>query len=480
MSLMLMNADLRGCPASMRTSLRCAIVGTHAWDLAMKAGMGRDSPSRSVFCCRSGSRLLGVAGIVLALLVALPEGSSAREPSASPVSLGALRKAVLANEAKAALIRMEYKVSYEESGGPPPSLTEIEAGVATHSHSVYAQDGVRVHHTTSDYADAKWLRGWVSVVDGEVHKRSILPDLMWGRIDRIETFSWPNVCPSWLGFRLFKYRLSELLVPAHASVQQEHATVGGRQAAIVKIEYPGQKAYALVWMDLERGMPLRIERYYSDGESGEYYRGGLVEAIKLHQLPNGGWIPVQGIGRQHIKKPDFELRNVLRVVVDVNSISIDKKDIPDSLFDIQFPPGAKVENGIVGVVVPGDLHLESLSRELLPLYSTVSADQDYRYRERLPTRSMPTGGGEAGHRSVRGLAHRPTRQRPVSRGDHHHDDRSQVPRGLHPLRRDREADGVGENPHAFSAERVRVCTCDPCVLKRPSSANRPTRPAKIC
>ncbi len=302
---------------------------------------------------RFESRASRVAGRVLALLSLSLAGASAQEAPASPVSLEALREAVLANEAKAALIRMEYRVSYEESGGPPPSPEQIEAGLATHGHSVYAQDGARLHHTRSDYADAKWLRGGINVVDGEVHKQSILPDLMWGRIDRIETFNWASVCPAGLGFRPFnnKYRLSELLVPAHASVQEDCVTFEGRPAAVVKAGYPGENFYALIWMDLERGMPLHIEYRYPNKEGGGYHRGWMVEGIKLHRLPNGGWIPVQGIGRQHIKRPEFELHNVLHVVVDVNSISIDKKDIPDSLFDIQFPPGAKVENGIVGPAV---------------------------------------------------------------------------------------------------------------------------------
>lgn len=44
----------------------------------------------------------------------------------------------------------------------------------------------------------------------------------------------------------------------------------------------------------------------------------------------------------------YDGTRVTRSFVDVNSISIEKKDIPDSLFDIQFPPGAKIENAIIG------------------------------------------------------------------------------------------------------------------------------------
>ncbi len=69
-----------------------------------------------------------------------------------------------------------------------------------------------------------------------------------------------------------------------------------------------------------------------------------VAPIKLHPLPHGGWIMADaishGIGKTHT--------NTLRHLVDVNSVSTEKKDIPDSLFDIQFAPGAHVEDATGG------------------------------------------------------------------------------------------------------------------------------------
>jgi hypothetical protein len=97
-------------------------------------------------------------------------------------------------------------------------------------------------------------------------------------------------------------------------------------------------------MDLERGVVLRNELYVPREDTGEYHCVEVLETTKFHQLPNGGWIPVEGDITLHLGKKGLTYDFHQNFVVDVNSISIDKKDIPDSLFDIQFPPGARIQN----------------------------------------------------------------------------------------------------------------------------------------
>jgi len=52
------------------------------------------------------------------------------------------------------------------------------------------------------------------------------------------------------------------------------------------------------------------------------------------------------------------------ITVDVNSITIRREDIPDSLFTIEFPEGARVYNSIIGVATEGRW-TSSLKQELI-------------------------------------------------------------------------------------------------------------------
>ena len=134
-------------------------------------------------------------------------------------------------------------------------------------------------------------------------------------------------------------------MPEYASIRETHATIDARDAVIVEIKKPDRaRYYSRIWIDSKRGMPLRMEHYYpnASGTGGEL--GVAVASIKLHQLPNGGWIPVEATESLY----RYDGTRVSRSVVDVSSISIEKKDIPDSLFDIQFPPDAKIENAVIG------------------------------------------------------------------------------------------------------------------------------------
>jgi hypothetical protein len=268
--------------------------------LLVATGARKELSARTFACI--GSLTHTVLAVVLALHTIAAEASSGKETPAA-TSLSAIREAVRANEAKASLIKMEYRTSVETRGDVPSEILSARArtrpeqdGRPRHTECLYAQDGERVHSTVSYYADNEWIQGMVDVLDGQVHKHGRLPDLMSGRIDRVETFGWLTVAPTGMGFRPFanQYRLSELLVPAYGSVRPDPATTDGRDTVVVEVKRPNRPTFSsLIWIDLQRGMPLRIEHYGPHKNGAERSRAGAVEDIKLHQLPNGGWIPVQ-------------------------------------------------------------------------------------------------------------------------------------------------------------------------------------------
>jgi hypothetical protein len=79
-------------------------------------------------------------------------------------------------------------------------------------------------------------------------------------------------------------------------------------------------------------------------------------------LPNGGWIPIEGVSSLYWR-PSSEVSSE-HIVVDVNSITIRREDIPDSLFKLDIPKDAIVTNRITGITTKAgqvsDAKLESI------------------------------------------------------------------------------------------------------------------------
>ncbi len=296
-----------------------------------------------------------VVMILLTLQTISMGAVSEKSAGGSVTSLEALRKTVLANEAKANLLRMEYKCWTELSSTIPKlsaRLEKSEGKSAGYLQYVYAQDGQRFHRTSSTYEGTQCVHANVFAVDGEVCKSGRLPALMEGYISRVDKFTWGDVVPIQFAFRPFgnRFLLSDCLLPQYASVRENRVMLNGRAAMLVDINEPREGSYYhRVWIDLERGLPLRMEFH----DPGHPDNSEISESTKFHQLPNGGWITVEGDLKQHtVTAKGYVTDLTLRCKVDVNSVSIDKKDIPDSLFDIKFPPGARILNEIVGVVPP--------------------------------------------------------------------------------------------------------------------------------
>lgn len=287
--------------------------------------------------------------------------SFASQDQTSETILESLRMLSLKNESSAALIKMEYTLNFSRSDdgngqSNAKDLTETghlrSPGVRfSHYAGLWAQDGIKQHSSIDYYSQGKWYKGNITIIDGEVKKWGKKPDLMQGAIDYMEKFNWREIGPTKLGMRPFEAHnwLSELLVPKYASAYEKTEIKDGRETYIVDIKRAlDPPYYARMWIDAERGLPIEIEYYGMHPSKQPQIPMGKIESIKHYQLPNGGWIPVAGT--RSVFYPNLHPRvRSEHVVVDVNSITIKRDEIPESLFTLTFPKGARVNNYIVGM-----------------------------------------------------------------------------------------------------------------------------------
>lgn len=298
------------------------------------------------------------------LLATSQKGLAAQQASGQTLSLQSIQELVARNENLASLIKMDYTVRFNQSIPPseiqPPSLEKYKRRMGrpySHYSGVWAQDGVRQHSDNNYfYAPDEPARADIFVIDGEVMKWGKKPDLMQGGINYMSKFRWPVVGPTHLGLRPFdgKHLLSDILVPEYAFVHDKTEIVDGRETHVVDVKSPTPvkkgRVFGQIWIDCERGTSLRLEYYHAT--SAQPTLMTEIKSIKLHQLPNGGWIPVEGTRVSHrlIPKPYARFSHI---AVDVNSITIRREDIPDSLFTLSFPEGARVYNAITGITTEG-------------------------------------------------------------------------------------------------------------------------------
>ncbi|MHC4700969.1 MAG: hypothetical protein ACYTFQ_10370 [Planctomycetota bacterium] len=260
------------------------------------------------------------------------------------------------------MIKMSYRIEFEYTIPRselkidtyiPGHGRKITGGTFSHHVGTWAQDDVKQHSSVGYYFGPGDLSdSIVYVVNGEVMKWATKPDLMRGGISNMERFKWSRVGTSHLGLRpLGLYRLSKLLAPENAILHKERELIADREAYIIDAKRPFQETsyYARIWIDSERYMPLKIQHYGPiDPSSANAKPHSEVVGIKLHQLPNGGWFPVEGTRVSYRQKPR-PYQRLSHIVVDVNSIRIEREDIPESLFEVDFPEGARIYNAILGV-----------------------------------------------------------------------------------------------------------------------------------
>lgn len=291
-------------------------------------------------------------------------GFSAEQEGANRMSLEAIRQLVEKNEDLVSLIKLKYVVRFTHSN-PEEQQRKLEllasgnarrkprrAVPVTHRNGVWAQDDVKQYHRENLWYADGWTdpRHSLRVVDGEVYKYGVMPDLMQGTIDRVEEFPYRTVAPLRFGLRILtgQYALREIFAFKNASVQGQEV-INGRRTCVIDATFPGGHYYIRAWIDQEAGVPLRVEYYNKHPSSVDSKLLGEIKDIQLHRLPNGGWFPIKGTRSVHFS--DETVSEQLEV--DVNSITIKREDIPDSLFTLEFPDGARVYNAILGLTIEG-------------------------------------------------------------------------------------------------------------------------------
>ena len=296
--------------------------------------------------------LIGVPLCAAVLVLAATVYSAERANVSDLATLEMVRDPVACNERLINPIKMKYTVKMSRSGEPPePAGGTLRPGRRySHSECVWAQKGEK-HYARVEYfyGPNEPANSSVYVFDAQVVTESKLPDLTQGTIRLREQHDWYNVQVTKLGFRPFEgeHRLSQILVTEHASLHEEIEIVDKCETYVVDAKRPSIHPYfARIWIDRHRGMPLRI--WYYD-KHPNWYDARLISEIndiKLHRLPNGAWIPVQGV--RSLKFSDDYI-TYEHISVDVNSITVQREEIPESLFRISFPDGARIFNATSGL-----------------------------------------------------------------------------------------------------------------------------------
>ncbi len=309
---------------------------------------------RSIEDVRFRAKLSGTVLRVMCILIA---GCYATGdcPTAKAASLDQIRETVRANEALTSLIKFAYEVQYAPQPAPDaqdsaPKEPRGRGAPYSGYQGTWAQDGIRQYHEY-DYlfGPDKIADQQLQVVTGEVAMSAKKPGLMEGAIFPIAQHQWEPGPTLRSGIRPFEKELllSDFLASAGTTAQEGTQEIRGREAwtAVGQI---GATFYKTL-IDRERGVLLRLEIYGTDPRltaSPTCY--GTLDVLETVKLPNGGWLPIRS---ERTLGPERSRRSSYRV--DPNSITIKRSDIPDSLFTINFPEGARVVNTITGTVTQG-------------------------------------------------------------------------------------------------------------------------------
>ena len=289
------------------------------------------------------------------LLSAIPGYSSELTTIPEKVSLETIREQVARNEELINPIKMSYTVKKSRKGERqlPVGGGGKRARGRTFSHVdyIWAHDGEK-HFARTDYfyGPNEPASSDVYVFDNDITTRGKMPDLMEGTINNFDRFDWYNVMVAKLGLRPFEglHKLSEILVPEYASLHDEIQMLNGHQTYVVDAKRPTYPHYfARIWIDTQRRMPLQIWYYFEKHPArGDEKSISQINNIELHQLPNRAWIPVKGLRTLiHSNYISYEY-----ISVDINSITTRSKDIPQALFELYFPDGARIHNVLTGLI----------------------------------------------------------------------------------------------------------------------------------
>jgi hypothetical protein len=263
---------------------------------------------------------------------------------------------VRSNEEKLTLVKMNSVTSWRREGrlpdvyysDPRVSRTDFKE---THQESEWAQDGIRQRFVRRNFRDGRLRFSEISVIDGEVTKSGDWPELKRGVIKPVVASTrWVTNWPSQLFYRPCGEAsedwplLSEWLGSRALGSGADRRKLNGEDVFVVDTASSGTSGFRRFYIDCDMGLLMRLEYYggHPDDDPPRLLR--LKEVTKVHQLSNGGWVPLEG--RDTLYGDGYT--GFTDVHVDVNSISVDRADIPDSLFRLDFPEHTRVFNTIVG------------------------------------------------------------------------------------------------------------------------------------
>lgn len=265
-----------------------------------------------------------------------------------PLTLETIRQNVAANEVRLNPIRLRFTTTFETKGEPP----EPKAGFRkpgrrfSHVQCEWAQKGEK-HYAELSYffsPDELW-QTMVYVIDETNWTSAVLPHWSSRSIRPREKLKWnADIQVTTLGLRPFEgdYPLSQVLEPPWAAFSGQMEEIDGKRAAVVEakrraINPEEPPYYARIWIDVDRGIVLRMRNFDSDATAKDRHPLATIDQIQHQQLANGDWLPVEGTRTLHF--PDRT--SIERIKVDADSIALDPKDIPDSLFSLDAPSKTK-------------------------------------------------------------------------------------------------------------------------------------------
>jgi hypothetical protein len=264
---------------------------------------------------------------------------------------------VKSNEAKLSTIKMAFVADFAFEGSLPDyalrdrRITRAESKVRREEIE-WAQDGIRQRFVRRSLDENGLGLSQIDVVDGEVHRNGDWPELKRGGIAPVSNYTrWMANFVSRLFYRPICLSprdwplLSEALASGDMVLNVDRQKLNDKDVYVVDIK-SGTSGSRRLYIDREMGLLLRSDTYTSHPDSEQAKLVAHTELTKFHPLGNGGWVPLEG--RRTSYGEGFGRRVDMHVHVDVNSISVNRADIPDSLFQLDFPGHTVVYNYILG------------------------------------------------------------------------------------------------------------------------------------
>ncbi len=255
------------------------------------------------------------------------------------LTLASIRQSVAANERLLNPIRLRFTNTFERKGEPfrPPGSKRSPGRPFSHAQCEWAQKGER-HYARLQYfySPDEVAQTWVYVIDETNWWSARLPDLTRRAKSLREQLKWnAEIGITVLGLRPFEgdYPLSEILQPPWATFTGRIEEIDGKRAAVVEAmrrvlnpEHPAY--YGRFWIDVERGVVLRICYYAHDTAAPDRHPMGTIDELRHQRLANGAWLPVEGLRITGFPDRSF----VEHIKVAQESVTIKSTEIPDSLF----------------------------------------------------------------------------------------------------------------------------------------------------